>query len=361
MGFRVTCIDGSSLYSRVQISASVLGGGLYCRGMRVVLLGSFLALLPLAFAQSESAFKVSWDCVVPAEKVVCLQPSGLVQVGFSRNGALNQPAPLEPALALGARLQVQTLWEGIGYFVDLGIWYEGAMQFGLLEAYAQADLGEFGLGFGKRRDYSGPWDDTLLGRDGRWGVFGRYRPAEVPWLGLEAAYLPNAGFACGQGFVGARAGIFQLGTLVEIVQTPNGLGEQEPSLSLHPRVGLQGQDVEVFWQWDRGFWSRASLPLPLGQALGWVLQCPCEADTVAWLEALDLSRLELSLWWNPEWDYLGENSPFLPQERFRAWLQEPRKLLLGMAYQWDNRLRVAVDVSRAPVEAIRLYVRYQWR
>lgn len=324
-----------------------------------MLLGSFLALLPLAFAQSESA--VTWDCAVPAEKVVCLQPSGLVQFGLSRNGALNQPAPLEPALALGARLQVQTLWEGVGYFADLGIWYEGAVQFGLLEAFAQADLGEFGVSFGKRRDYSGPWDDTLMGRDGRWGVFVRYGPAEVPWLGLEAAYLPNTGLAGGQGFVGVSAEILRVGTFIEIVQVPNGLAEQEPTLRLLPRIGAYVRDVEVFWQADRGFWSRASLPLPLGQALGWVLQCPCEADTEAWLEALDRSRLEVSLWWNPEWDYLGENSPFLPQERLRAWLLEPRKLLVEMAYNWNEQLRLAVDLSRAPVEAIRFYVRYQWR
>ncbi|GIW36911.1 MAG: hypothetical protein KatS3mg073_1056 [Meiothermus sp.] len=329
--------------------------------MRVVLLSSLLALLPLAFAQSESAFKVAWDCGAPAEKVVCLQHSGLVQVGFSRNGGLNQPVSLEPALALGARLQVQTLWEGVGYLADLGLWYEGAVQFGLLEAYIHEDLGEFGLSLGKRRDYSGPWDDTLVGRDGRWGVFARYRPAEVSGLGLEVAYLPNAGLAGGQGFVGAGAGIFQLGTFVEIVQIPNGLGELKPSLSLYPRVGLQGQEVEVFWQSDRGFWSRASLPLPLGQALGWVLQCPCNADTEAWALILDRSRFEISVWWNPEWDYLGENSPFLPQERLRAWLQEPRKLLLGMAYSWNEQLRLAVDLSRAPVEALRVYFQLHWR
>lgn len=328
--------------------------------MRVVWLAGFLALMQPVFAQ-DYAFRVAWDCRAPAERVICLQPSGLLQFGLSWNGALNQPGPLELALALGTRLQVQTLWEGVGYFTDLGLWYEGAMQFGLLEAYAQADLGEFGLSLGKRRDYSGPWDDTLMGRDGRWGVFARYQPVEVSWLGLEAAYLPNAGLAGGRGFVGAGAGIFQLGTFVEIVRTINGLGELEPSLSLHPRIGLQGQEVEVFWQSDRGFWGRAILPLPLGQALGWVLQCPCDADTEAWALALDRSRLELSLWWNPEWAYLGESSPFLPQERFRAWLEEPRKLLVGVAYSWNDQLRLAVDLSRAPVEAVRIYLQLHWR
>lgn len=320
-----------------------------------------MALLPLACAQSESALKVAWDCGAPAEKVVCLQPSGLVQVGFSQNGGLNQPAPLEPALAFGARVEVQTLWEGVGYVADLGLWYEGVVQFGLLEAYIHEDLGEFGWSLGKRRDYSGPWDDTLMGRDGRWGVFAGYRPSEVSWLGLELAYLPNAGLAGGRGFVGAGAGIFQLGTFVEIVQIPSGLGELQLSLSLYPRIGLQGQEVEVFWQSDRGFLGRATLPLPLGQALNWVLQRPCDADTEAWALILDRSRFEISLWWNPEWDYLGENSPFLPQERFQAWLQAPRKLLVGMAYSWNEQLRLAVDLSRAPVEALRVNLQLQWR
>jgi hypothetical protein len=328
--------------------------------MRVVWLAGFLALMQPVFAQ-DYAFRVAWDCRAPTERVVCLQPSGLVQFGLSWNRALNQPGPLEPALALGARLQVQTLWEGVGYFTDLGLWYEGAMQFGLLEAYAQADLGEFGLSLGKRRDYSGPWDDTLMGRDGRWGVFARYRPPQLSWLGVDVAYLPNAGFAGGLGFVGAGAGLLLLGAFVEIVQVPNGQGELEPSLSLQPRVGLQGQDVEVFWQSDRGFWSRASIPVPLRQTLGWLLLCPCDADTMAWLETLDRSRLELLMWWNPEWDYLGEQSPFLPQDRLRAWLQEPRKLLIGMAYNWNDRLRLAVDLSRAPIEALRIYLQLHWR
>ncbi|MDW8424889.1 MAG: hypothetical protein RMK51_03065 [Meiothermus sp.] len=325
--------------------------------MRAVVWAGVLVTLQFAWAQSEAEFKFVWDCKAPAEKVICLQPSGLVQFGLSQNGA----APLEPSPALGARLQVQTLQDGLEYFADLGLWYEGVVQFGLLEAYGRSSWGAFGLSLGKRRDLGGPWDDTLMGRDGRWGVFARYRPAGVPWLEVAGAYLPNAGLVGGQGFVGAGAGVFRLGAFVEVVQRPSGLGDLEPSLSLVPRLGLQGSDVELFWQLDRGFWSRAALPLPLGQVLGWVLQCPCDAETGAWLEDLNRSRVEFSLWWNPEWDYLGDNSPFLSQERFQAWLQLPRKLFLGLAYLWDDRLRLAVDVSRAPVEAMRFYLRYQWR
>jgi len=324
-------------------------------------MASFLALWQPVFAQNGEEFRVSWDCVVPREKVVCLQASGLLQFGLQQNAALNQPVRLEPRLALGGRLQAQTQWEGVGIRGDLGLWYEAMVQLGLLEAYAQVDLEEFGLSLGKRRNYSGPWDDTLMGRDGRWGVFARYTPAEVSWLGAEVAYLPNAGFAGGQGFVGVSAGIFQLGTFVEIVQTPSGLGEPGSSFSLQPRVGLQGREVELFWQSDRGFWSSASLPVPLGQALASVLHCPCDSDTQAWVKTLDRSRFNLFLWWNPEWDYLGENSFFLPEERFQAWLQEPRKLLIGVAYSWNDQLRLGVDLSRAPVEALRLYLRIYLR
>ncbi|WP_337869764.1 hypothetical protein [Meiothermus sp.] len=326
--------------------------------MRIVFLASFLAFSQLVFAQDGSEFRVSWDCVVPEEKVVCLRPSGLVQWGLSYS---IQSRSGDMGLALGARLQAQTRWEGVRYQADLGLWYETSVQFGVLEAFAEMHWGEFGLSLGKRRDYSGPWDDTLLGRDGRWGVFTRYNPTEAPWLGLELAYLPNAGWAGGQGFVGGRADIFQVGTFVEVVQVPNGLGEQEPSIRLIPRLGLQGREVELFWQWDRGLWSTLSLPLLLGQALALVLQCPCDADTQAWVEALDKSRVEGLLWWNPEWDYLGENSPFLPEDRFQAWLQEPRKLLIGAAYSWNNQLRLGVDLSRAPVEALRLYLRLYWQ
>lgn len=329
--------------------------------MRIALLASVLAISQLVFAQNGSTFRVSWDCVVPEEKVLCLQPSGMVQFSLGYNGAPGPSASLEWGLALGGRVQAQTRWEGIRARADLGLWYDSALQFGLLEAFAETDLGEFVLSLGKRRDYSGPWDDTLMGRDGRWGVFVRYGPSEIPWLSLGMAYLPRSGLVGGQGFVGASAGIFQLGTFVEIVQIPSGLGEPEPSLSLIPRMGLQGREVGLFWQWDRGFWSTASLPLPLGQALAFMLQCPCDAETQAWLAALDRSRFELLVWWNPEWEYLGENSPFLPEERLGAWLREPRKLLAGAAYSWNDQLRLAVDLSRAPVEAVRVYLQLHWR
>jgi len=329
--------------------------------MRIALLASFLAISQLVFAQNGSTFRVSWDCVVPEEKVLCLQPSGIVQFSLGYNGAPGPSASLEWGLALGGRLQAQTRWEGVRARADLGLWYDSAVQFGLLEAVAETDLGDFVLSLGKRHDYSGPWDDTLMGRDGRWGVFARYGPSEIPWLSLEMAYLPHAGLVGGQGFVGASAGIFQLGTFVEIVQMPSGLGEPESSLSLIPRMGLQGREVGLFWQRDRGFWSTASLPLPLGQALAFMLQCPCDSETQAWVEALDKGRFEALLWWNPDWDYLGENSPFLPEDRFQAWLQEPRKLLIGAAYSWNDGLRLGVDLSRAPVEAVRVYVQLYWR
>ncbi|AWR86038.1 hypothetical protein [Meiothermus taiwanensis] len=310
------------------------------------------ALLPLAFAQEEGVFQVSWDCLIPEEKVICLRPAGLLQGGLVYS---SPPGSSGIGWALGARLQAQTQQAGVRYQAEFGLWYEAVLQWGLLEAFIERDWGAFGLSLGKRRDYSGPWDDTLMGRDGRWGLFARYNPTELPWLGLELAYLPHAGLAGGQGFVGGRVDIFQVGAFVEVVQLP------EPSIRLIPRLGLQGREVGLFWQWDRGFWSTFSLPLFLGQALAFVLQCPCEAETQAWVEALDKSRLEGLLWWNPVWDYLGENSPYLPEDRLGAWLQEPRKLLVGVAYSWNDRLRLGVDLSRAPVEAVRVYGQLYWR
>ncbi|ADD29027.1 hypothetical protein Mrub_2274 [Meiothermus ruber DSM 1279] len=325
--------------------------------MRALAIG-LCFFLQLVFAQENGAFRVSWDCLMPEEKVICLRPSGLVQGGL---GYSSPPGSSEIGWALGARLQVQTQQAGVRYQADFGLWYQAMLQWGLLEAFVEQDLGALWLSLGKRRDYSGPWDDTLMGRDGRWGVFTRYSPSELPWLGLELAYLPHAGLAGGQGFVGGRVDILQVGALLEMVQAPNDLGDLEPSIRLVPRLGLQGAQMGLFWQWDRGFWGTFSLPLPLGQALALVLQCPCEAEAQAWVEALDQSRLEGLLWWNPVWDYLGENSPFLPEERFQAWLSAPRKLLLGLAYSWNNQLRLAVDLSRAPVEAVRVYGQFYWR
>lgn len=321
--------------------------------MRALAIG-LCFFLQLVFAQGNGAFRVSWDCLMPEEKVICLRPSGLVQGGL---GYSSPPGSSEMGWALGVRLQAQTQQAGVRYQADFGLWYQAVLQWGLLEAFVEQDLGALWLSLGKRRDYSGPWDDTLMGRDGRWGLFARYNPG----VALELAYLPHAGLVGGQGFVGGRVDILQVGALVEIVQIPNDLGDLEPSIRLVPRLGLQGPQVGLFWQWDRGFWSSFSLPLPLGQALALVLQCPCEAEAQAWVEALDQSRLEGLLWWNPVWDYLGENSPFLPEERFQAWLSAPRKLLLGLAYSWNNQLRLAVDLSRAPVEAVRVYGQFYWR
>ncbi|GIW24920.1 hypothetical protein [Meiothermus sp.] len=304
-------------------------------------------------AQESPRFQLTATCPAPVEQVICLEPSGRLQFGLAQGYA--------PPWALGGLVALHTQQEGVEYRFRLGAWFEGTMQWSLLEAFASATWGEFELSYGKRTHLGGPWDETLMGRDGRWGVFARYRLAQEPLLRLELAYLPHAGLAGGEAFAGVRYGLLQAGSFVEVLQTPNGLGELEPALRLNPRLGLQGRDAEIFWQLDRGFWARAAFPLPLGQALGTVLPCPCEADTEGWLQALNQGRFELSLWWNPEWNYLGENSPFLPEERLQAWLQQPRKLLLGMAYSWNEQLRLAVDLSRAPVEAVRFYVRYQWR
>ena len=316
-----------------------------------VLLAGLWILTQLAFAQDNQGFRLSWACWFPEKKVLCLRPSGVLQWTLL-------PSSQPPQnIALGGRLQAQIQWEAVEVWADLGLWYEAAVQLGLLEAYAKVDLGELGLSIGKRRDYSGPWDETLMGRDGLWGLFARYRPAEQPRLAMDIAYLPSAGFAGGRAFLGAQADIFRAGAFVEIVRTQGQFGEALLSIALNPRLGLAGQEVEFFWQLDRGFWGQVYLPLALAR----FLPSSYGAETQVGLQVLDRARLELLLWWNPEWGYLAEDSPFPPEDRWRAWLLQPRKLLIGASYNWNDLLRLGVDISRAPVEAVRLYLRLYWR
>ncbi len=288
-------------------------------------LGLVLGLL--AVAQDVSP-RWLWGCARPAEGEACLNPSGLLRLEGG-------------SLAVGGLLEGRARTEEAEFGFSLGLWYQGAWQWGVFEAYLEGALADLSLSLGKRVGLGGPWLDTLMGQDGRWGVFASY-PVEP--VTLELAYLPHPGLAGGQGYLGFLWAGLRAGGLVEV----------EAGVKLIPRVGLQGPLGELFWQEDRGFWAKGAWPLPLGQALALLAPAEAPSEWAAWVEALDKSGLEGMFWWNPEWAYLRQGS--LPE----FWLS-PRKLLLGLAYTWDKRVRGGLEVSLAPVEALRLYLELQGR
>ncbi|WP_027882660.1 hypothetical protein [Meiothermus rufus] len=289
----------------------------------IVALG--LMLGALAVAQDLSPRR---GCGLPAEGEVCLSALGLLRLEGG-------------GLAAGGLLEGRGRAEEAELRFSLGLWYQGAWQWGLLEAYLEGRLADLTLSLGKRVGLGGPWLDTLMGQDGRWGVFASY-PAEA--VVLELAYLPHPRLAGGQGYLGFVWAGLRAGGLVEV----------EAGVRFIPRIGLLGPLGELFWQEDRGFWARGSVPLPLGQALAQLAPAEAGSEWAAWVEALDKSGLEGVLWWNPEWDYLRQGS--LPS----FWLS-PRKLLLGLAYTWDKQVRGGLEVSLAPVEALRVYLELQGR
>ncbi|MCS7194543.1 MAG: hypothetical protein NZ849_06470 [Meiothermus sp.] len=263
----------------------------------------------LALAPSTAQEVPGFGPVCPAPEI-CLEPALRLQLGLAQGYA--------PPWAAGGLLALRAL-EGSAYYrVRLGVWFEGALQWGLLEAYGTSQLGPLELSYGKRGELGGPWSETFVGQDGRWGVWVRYQ-------GLEAAYLPHPALVGGQLYVGARSGEFQAGAFAEVAQG---------SLGLTPRLSWRGALGEAFWQADQGFWGRLTLPLGEGPSGG--------------------AGLEGWVWWNPEWTYLGPGS-FL-QEGLRAWLLRPRKLVFGLAYTWEG-WRFGAEASRAPVEAAWVYLR----
>ncbi len=227
--------------------------------MRLLLIAAALLLAP---SPAQEAPRLEPACPTPE---ICLEPSFRLQLGLAQAFA--------PPWAAGALLTLRALEGGVHYQLGLGLWYEGGLQWGLLEAYGATRLGVLELAYGKRTELAGPWSETFMGQDGRWGVWARYQD-------LEAAYLPHPALAGGQLYVGASSGGLRAGAFVEAARG---------TLELTPRLGWRGTLGEAFWQPDQGLWGRVRLPLPApnGHLEGWA-------------------------WWNPEWAYLGPSSPLSP-------------------------------------------------
>lgn len=336
--------------------------------MRLLMCGGvflLLSLVSLSLAQSSPPENPVFtpECPArPAEKI-CVEPSVLLRLGLNRNDAGTWGAQV----SFGVKAELSARVTPVDLAAIPALWFDGVFQADLLEAYAAAPVGDFSLSVGKRTGLGGPWDDTLMGRNGRWGVFAQYSPSELGWLGVEAAYLPRPGFAGGQGFLGVQANLFHLGTFIEAVQ---GRGVQ-----LNPRVGLGYGASGLYWQLDRGFWADLNTPLPLGQALAYSLQCPPDSSVACWgrtlpelgdqgvqrlLNALDEAQFGLSLWWNPDWGLLGTTDPDTGDTlSFLDWLTRPQKFYLGLSAALRN-YRLGLDASLAPVNGYRVYLELRW-
>lgn len=324
------------------------------RGMQPVLRYGFLllALGSLALAQN---FSIA-GCAQGSPEPVCLRPEVVLRWGLNQvNGS-----PAEGRLSFGVKLGVYTAFPEFALELQPALWVDSTLQADLLEAAASTEFGPLWLSLGKRTDYSGPWSQTLMGYNGDWGLFARYRLLEG-WR-AEAAYLPRSGLAGGRGFLGIQAGWVRAGGFLEV---------GEVGAALIPRIGVAWGDGDLYWQLDQGFWSDLQGPLPLGQALAYSLRCPQEGNALCWgrllpeendptvqnlLQTLDTGRWGLLLWWNPDWNLWGSLDPVtgdtLP---FLDWLAQPKKLLLQLSAGLQSG-GLGFDLSLAPVGAYRVYL-----
>ena len=333
--------------------------GLYGMGMRLRLRAGMILLFCLvSLGWAQSSPQLSPECSLEQPQPFCIRPSVLMRLGLNRAESGTWAAQV----AFGVKAEARGRWGTVNFSATPALWVDNSLQADLLEAYASAPLGSFRLELGKRTGYGGPWDDTLLGRNGRWGLFAHYSPAELPWLGAEAAYLPHPGFAGGEGFLGAQVGPLRLGSFIEAVE---GAGAQ-----WSPRVGLEFGSGDLYWQSDRGFWADVNTPLPLGQALAYGLRCLPDSGA-CWgrgLPALDDPNVQtllkgfnegqfgLSLWWNPDWALLGTTDPDTGDTlSFLGWLTRPQKFFLGLTATL-RQFRFGFDASLAPVGGYRVYL-----
>lgn len=225
--------------------------------------------------------------------------------------------------AFGIRADVSGLVEGVNLKASGALWAQNTLQATFLEVYAAYPVDNFELSAGKRTLYSGPWNQTLMGLEGQWGLFARYNLPNLP-LSFELAYLLLT-----EGYIGARIGSVQLGTLLVIKDPDPLLGQTDSQLVLNPRVGLELEPVKLYWQSDRGFWLQADYPVDPDYSLSGLI------------------------WWNPGWQYL--DTTIQPDPDWESWLTKPNKLLFTVSGNWQNQFRLGLDVSVAPAEAYRLW------
>jgi hypothetical protein len=289
--------------------------------MRAILV--LLVLLSAGMAQ-----KLEWDCTAKQE-TLCLRPfgvlrgawvPGLTAVQFSAGVSLGATYMLDN---LKLQAQPALVIDSTGLQVDL------------IQAFVELSAGEARLGLGKKAVYSGPWDDALLDRWGKWGLWVLYAGLEA--ADLELAYMAH-GSGGGQGFVGIRLGAWQLGTFIEAIRTKDPIPESRVIWS--PRLGFSGSPVQVYWQLDRGVWTEARFVVPLSRN---------KKDDLA---------IESLFWWNPNWGVFSDDSVD-PADRWALWIQEPSKLYASLGLSWQDEIKLGLDLSRAPVEQVRVYL--EWR
>lgn len=248
-----------------------------------------------------------------------LKPSALFR--YELNGS-SGAAP-QFSGAFGVKLEASGLVEGISLKAVGALWAQYRAQATFLEIYALYPLDNFELSLGKRTLYSGPWNQTLMGLEGQWGLFARYNLNGLP-LSFELAYLLLT-----QGYIGARIGPVQAGALLGIKEPDPLQCQTDSQLVLNPRIGLELDPVRLYWQSDRGFWLQADYPLDSGSSLSGLI------------------------WWNPGWEYL--DSTLQPEPDWGSWLTKPDRLFFTLAASWQDQFRLGLDGSIAPALAYKLW------
>jgi hypothetical protein len=312
--------------------------------------GLFVWLVLLGSLVWGQGLEFGSNCEVPRPglSTYCLKPSAVLQPAwnFSNASVTNNGF----GLAFGIKLETDAridLSQGASLFdrrrqdeilvlrAVPALWLEGLWQFSFLELYAQFPIAGAEITLGKRSDVGGPWDDTIMGREGRLGIFADLTSTADSSLTIDLAYFFLPDFRGGQFFAGVRSGPLRAGIYTETIQQPDIV------VQISPRLGYDTPDFEVYWQRDRGFWSEGRLSFGLFD--------PTLADVA----------LEGSVWWNPDFrvfDSVGSSS----SEQFQAFFLSPQKLLFGTALSWQSYAKFGVEVSRAPVQNIRVFFRLTW-
>lgn len=249
-----------------------------------------------------------------------LKPSALFRYELSGSSG----AALQLGGAFGVKLEASGLVEGISLKASGALWAQYSVQATFLEAYASYPLDNFELSLGKRTLYAGPWNQTLMGLEGQWGLFARYNLSGPLPLSFELAYLLLT-----QGYIGASIGPVQVGTLLVIKEPDPLLGQTDSQLVLNPRIGLELAPVRLYWQSDRGFWLQADYPLDSEYSLSGLI------------------------WWNPGWEYL--DTTLQPEPDWGSWFSKPDRLLFTLAASWQDQFRLGLDASIAPAQAYKLW------
>lgn len=312
--------------------------------------GLFVLLLLLGSLALGQGLELEYNCgaLRPGSSSYCLKPGAVLQPAWNFSNASVTNSGF--GLAFGVRLEADArldLSQGASLFdrrrqdeilvlrAVPALWLEGLWQFSFLELYAQLPLAGAKITLGKRSDVGGPWDDTIMGREGRLGIFADLTSFADSTLTVDLAYFFLPDFRGGQFFAGVRSGPLRAGVYTETIQQP------DLTVQISPRLGYDTPEFEVYWQRDRGFWSQGRLSFGLFD--------PGLADL----------GLEGLVWWNP--DFRVFDSVGVPaNQQFETFFLSPQKLLFGAALGWHPYATLGVEVSRAPIQNVKLYFRLSW-